>query len=229
MSKYTTELRFICEQQAGFDESQGGANVEAVIAVSRTKIFNFDYPYYNEEQKSRWERLFLLYYYTQEICEETLGLWKIRLKARLNKVMPRYIQLYALEDKSKEIDFFRDVDYTKEHTGTNDETGANNLVANTNFDGEDWNMYSDTPQGSLSGVSDERYLTNATHATNSGGTGSEQSVTSENHKDTNFSERVYGKYPGKSYSEIMAEYQKAVYNIDEQLLKEFSDLFMWLW
>jgi stage V sporulation protein AD len=43
MSKYTTEVRFICEKYAGLEESEGYNEVADIIANSRSKVFDFDY------------------------------------------------------------------------------------------------------------------------------------------------------------------------------------------
>lgn len=39
MSRYTTEVRYICESLAGLDKSVGYSNVNEVIEKSRNKIF----------------------------------------------------------------------------------------------------------------------------------------------------------------------------------------------
>ena len=49
MSKYTTELRFICETEAGLSESVGYNGVAEVISKSRPKVFSFDYYINNDE------------------------------------------------------------------------------------------------------------------------------------------------------------------------------------
>ena len=51
MSKYTTELRYICEHESGLEESKGYNDVEEIIENARTKIFNFSYPIYDESYK----------------------------------------------------------------------------------------------------------------------------------------------------------------------------------
>ena len=35
MSKYTTELRYICESLSGLDESKGYSDIDTIIANSR--------------------------------------------------------------------------------------------------------------------------------------------------------------------------------------------------
>ena len=51
MSKYTTEVRFICETFSGLDESKGCFNINEIIEQSRSKIFNFDYPIFDEKYR----------------------------------------------------------------------------------------------------------------------------------------------------------------------------------
>lgn len=195
MSKYTSELRFICESLSGLDESKGFYDVGSIIKNSQAKIFNFEYPYYTEETKNLFEVNFLRCYYTREICEETFGLWQLRLQNKLNLIMPYYIELYkTLELKYNPL-FDIDVTtvYTKDNSGTNSKTDnttakTDNVVKttsqNTTTDSTTRNTtnsqnatdnstitstvakknkdrYSDTPQGSLSNLEDNTYLTNA--------------------------------------------------------------------
>lgn len=110
MSKYTTELRFICEQYAGLSESVGYPNVKDVIEQSRTKIFDFDFPIFDEEYRAVLETKIIKHYYMYEIGFETVSLFKYFLDTRLNEIMPYYNQLY----KSELIKFdpMCDFDYT---------------------------------------------------------------------------------------------------------------------
>ena len=101
MSKYTTELRFICETSAGLTDSEGYTNAKDIIEKSRTKIFDFDYPIFDENYRSVLETKIIKHYYTREIAAETVGLWKFWLNERMNRIMPYYNQLY----KSELLDF----------------------------------------------------------------------------------------------------------------------------
>ena len=49
MSKYTTEVRFICETFAGYDESKGYESVKDIIEKARPKIFDFEYDLFDQE------------------------------------------------------------------------------------------------------------------------------------------------------------------------------------
>ena len=97
MSKYTTELRFICETSAGLTDSEGYTSTRDIIEKSRAKIFDFDYPIFDEKYRSVLETKIIKHYYTREIAAETVGLWKLWLDERMNNIMPYYNQLYKSE------------------------------------------------------------------------------------------------------------------------------------
>lgn len=191
MSKYTTEVRFICETAAGYTESVGYDLVEQTIQKAIPKVFNFDFPMFDESYRNVLCTKILKHYYTREICEETVGLWKLRLNTRLNEIMPYYNQLY----KSELLEFnpFYDVDITTKNDGnktentsvsendTEDKSGSGDSSRESNDNSTTKNtatnaftnnstttnkdtqkdLYSDTPQGSLKNVENETYLTNA--------------------------------------------------------------------
>ena len=144
MSKYTTEVRYICEHFSGLSESAGYNDVEQVIKNCLTKIFDFNFPIFDESYRQVLETKILRHYYTREIGLETVGLWKLKLNTKLNEIMPFYNQLY----KSELIEFnpLYDVELTRERkiegTGTKDtengesrdgENHANTSQSNTNM------------------------------------------------------------------------------------------------
>ena len=97
MSKYTTELRFVCESLCGYTESQGLSKVEEIIAKSAPLIFDFDYPIFDDDYKIPLEKKIIRHFYLREIGFETLGLWKLKLNDKLNEIMPYFNQLYESE------------------------------------------------------------------------------------------------------------------------------------
>lgn len=113
MSKYTTEVRFICEQAIGLTESAGYSSIKNVLSQAAPKVFDFEFPIFDEAYRLPLETKILRHFYTREICEETVGLWKLRLEDRMNTIMPYYNQLY----KSELLEFnpLYDVDITRDH------------------------------------------------------------------------------------------------------------------
>lgn len=114
MSKYTTEVRYICEHFSGLTESVGYNDVEQVIKNCLPKVFDFNFPIFDESYRTVLETKILRHYYTREIGLETVGLWKLKLNTKLNEIMPFYNQLY----KSELIEFnpLYDVELTRERT-----------------------------------------------------------------------------------------------------------------
>ena len=189
MSKYTTEVRFICENFSGLDESVGYSSVANVIANSRAKVFDFSYPIFDEKYREILETKILKHFYTREICCETVGLWKHFLGVRMNEIMPYYNKLYNSEliEFNPMYDIDLTTDHNKELNGTRNENGQFSETGNSetdkntneNIDGntnstttladneknDHWDLYQDTPQGGVDGVRQENYLTNVRHIT----------------------------------------------------------------
>lgn len=188
MSRYTTEVRYICETAAGLDASVGYSDIEQVIKDSLPKVFDFNFPIFDEAYRTVLETKILRHYYTREIGLETVGLWKLKLCTKLNEIMPLYNQFY----KSELIKFnpMYDVDLTRQRkvdvTGTRDTTtrndtdvdvtGDSNSITNVTLHNETSStddgtstdigsgkrLHSDTPQGAISDLEAGKYLTDAT-------------------------------------------------------------------
>lgn len=128
MSKYTSLLRYICENKSGMTESQiANATIDQIIDAAKANIFDFDFPVHNETFRPVLEHEILFHFYMQEIGAETYGLFKYYLARKLREIMPYYAQLYA----SAELEFnpLHDVDYSKTHEGT--AAGGKNTQSNT--------------------------------------------------------------------------------------------------
>ena len=287
MSKYTTEVRFLCESLTGHQDSVGFNDVDTVINDAIPIIFSFNFPIFDEEYRNVLCTKILRHYYTREIGSETYGLWKLRLQTKLNEIMPYYNKLY--ETELLKFDPLRDVDMQTTHVGTktgtrtdvtnaedNNERNASNIIGDTrNSEGEDTNvssttaqggststnrdLYSDTPQGALTGVENENYLTNArkitgvdssSSASDSSGAGTykntstgtrEETITGNDNRKTSsvsagktnntedYVMHVFGKTAGVTYSKMLKEFRDNLLNIDMNVIRDLADLFMLIW
>ncbi|WP_289147658.1 hypothetical protein [uncultured Megamonas sp.] len=221
MSKYTTEVRFICESKSGLENSSGADNVDEVIAGAWNKIFTSKAPFFDESYRSVLCQKILKHYYLREICCETVGIWKLWMNERLETIMPYYNQLYESElikfeplndvnltrkhdrtvdgteerngETSDTANGTREITYngtknttnngTREVTGTNDtkETVTSDTTTSTESNETKRDLYSDTPQGAITGLENENYLTNARKITdNVTSSGSEDTGTTRN-------------------------------------------------
>lgn len=190
MSKYTTEVRFICESYAGLSESVGLSKTSEIIEKARPLIFDFDYPIFDEEYRKTLESKILKHYYTMEIGFEVVGLWKLYLDEKLNLIMPYYNQLYEsalikiepLINIKNETTHNETANENNSQQNTSNDTTTENETINqtvtdtknsnsaengtntgtTNSENDNWTLSSDTPQGGLEGIKSMEYLTNAT-------------------------------------------------------------------
>lgn len=248
MSKYTTEVRYICEYEAGYNESVGVDEVENVLENSWNKIFTGEVIFFDEGYRKLLCKKILRHYYLREIGSETVGIWKLWMNTKLAEIMPYYNKLYESEllkfnplyntdlarthnrkeNTVSETDTKTDSltkDSEKTGTVTNDEsnTHTTNLETGTFTDSKtgkitdagttsntetssgsntDKNRYSDTPQGSLTNIENNSYLTNATiddktfseSKTGSGTSGNTRNITENNTNTANRTNTTDTKY-----------------------------------
>lgn len=247
MSKYTTQVRYICEQYAGLDESVGFDDIDSVLDNSVDKVFSFDFPIFDESYREVLERKILMHYYTREIGFETVGLWKLKLCSKLNEIMPYYNKLY----NSELIEFnpMYDVDLTRSHQRINTDKTDGTSESSSSSEGEysnsgsnentGWNLFQDTPQNTLQDVDEMNYLSNATKTTDSGESSSEGSNSNSTSGSSEFennykgiedySEKVLGSSGGMNYSDRLKKFRETFLNIDMKVINDLSDLFMYLW
>ena len=125
MSKYTTEVRFICEKFADLDESKGFSKVDDIVEKARHSIFE-KYPIFDESYRSILETKILKHFYTREIGFETVGLWLLKLNQKMNEIMPFYNQFY----ESQKLTFNPLVNVsTSQASSRNDSTSSNAQTA----------------------------------------------------------------------------------------------------
>lgn len=253
MSKYTTEVRFICENSADLSESESADNVDSILDKCWNKVFNFDFPIFDENYRQVLCRKILKHYYTREIAHETVGRWKLALNAKLNEIMPYYNQLY----KSELLEFnpFYDVDLTRsrEGSGTSNKTSNNtetnsgtskNVSSGSGTSNTDTlNRFSDTPQNSMDtqGIADSVPLTTVTKVNEDNTTTNESTDTltrndsktgngTENINNTDkYIETVKGKQGTENYSSLLKKFRETFLNIDMMIIEDCSDCFFTLW
>ena len=227
MSKYTTEVRFICESKSGLEVSGGSGDVDNIIANSWNKIFTSKAPFFDEEYRSVLCQKILKHYYLREICCETVGIWTLWMNTRLEEIMPYYNQLY--ESAKIEFNPMHDVDLTREHKRTENEKTDGNLTSTNNSTNNSKELYSDTPQGSITNLENSAYLTNATITENETNSNSDSTTTNNVNTIEDYIETITGKQGTESFSSLLNKFRETFLNIDMQVIDEFSDLFFGLW
>lgn len=281
MSKYTSEVRFICESLTGHEESSGYDGIDEIIEQAIPLIFSFDFPIFDENYREVLCTKILRHYYTREIGLETYGLWKLKLQTKLNEIMPYYNKLY--ESELLKFNPLYDVNMTTVNSGsktgestnignnenkrtsnrqdklsavqtdedsrTNTLTGSNTEESDSLTAGNNVNrdMYSDTPQGALTGVESGNYLTNArkvTGETNASEVGKRSGTSNSTESSSGRNSSVNTKEESGSGSETNTGFTQTVdksKNTEDyvmqvmgktggvsyaKLLKEFRDTFL---
>ena len=272
MSAITMTLGYVCEGLVGRAEPAGYTNiVNTVIPSAIPLLFDFNFPVFDEQYRNVLLTKIIKHYYTREIGEETLGLFKLRLDTRLNEIMPYYNKMYEAE--TYKFNPIYDVDLTRQHkankTGTQKLDGkvmtkedGQTITAVDNTTKSDGNVnqtvtrsgtdkYSETPQGGLTGLANDEYLSNARmtadNDTTTAKTGdtttlngktdtttdNTANVTTNNNTTINniedYIETVTGKQGTQSYASMIMEYRESLINIDMMIINDLSDLFLGIW
>jgi hypothetical protein len=286
MAKYTTQLRSICEslvkwaKDTGY-EPEGYGDTAEIIEGARTLIFSFDYPIFDVSYKSTLENKIIEHFYFREICCETYGLWKFMLQRKMREIMPYYNQLYksaliefnpmyntervvkkdSVENRDRVNADVRDnVGFSESESKMHDHSISVNEVKTddtTDTSHSNWEAFSDTPQGGLTGIANNQYLTNATHTWSDTpehrvvdrtvhsedeytedktekGESKVQNSSQGSEKEVytgngQYLEYVMGKEGTESYSEMLLKYRKTFLNIDMMVIGELEKLFFGLW
>lgn len=209
MSKYTITVKDLVRDYS-VSVDNGLTDIDTKLDKAREYIFDFNYPVIDEATKKRIEIAILKHYYMREIAFESVGIWKIKLNDRLNLIMPRYNALYNKQDLSLSP-------YVNGYLKESGETTGN---SSTDVNNEDWQTTSDTPQGILTDLKEGKYSSMAVYTENNDNT---NNINSSNY------ERMQESLNGVTYAEAFRNYFDNIISIDEELVNEFSDLFMVIW
>lgn len=207
MSKYTMMIKDIVNDYSKNIES---SKIDDKLDEARKYIFDFNYPIIDESTKKRIEIAILKHYYFREIAFETVGIFKIKLNDRLNLIMSRYNALYEKQDLTLSP-------YINSYLS---ESGNSNGTSNTDTKNDDWQTTSDTPSGILQDLKEGKYSSMAVYTDNTDNTNSSNA--------SDYTRNVES-LNGITYAEAFRNYFDNIISIDEELVNEFSDLFMVIW
>lgn len=226
MSRYTTELRYICSQVTGLESVPYGPCINAALP----KIFDFDFPIFNEVYRTVLETKILKHFYMREIGVETYGLWKLYLDETLNRIMPYYNKMY--EVAARDVDFLvtEAITTTSKQDKVENASGLGKANSSGSNKGDTTDTVSDTPQGSIQNLRDGKYLSTATISDSNNTTTTQATTenTTTNNTTNNTTDFVNG-YRGYAPGDLIKKYYDALVNVDQLVLDELENLFMQLW
>lgn len=94
MASYTMPLRDYIEM---WSQDNDNLSTRERIEIGRKKLFDFDYPIFDEKYRKEFETKFIRNFYMKEIGFETEELFKFRLENWLTINMPYFNNLYISE------------------------------------------------------------------------------------------------------------------------------------
>ena len=243
MSKYTTLLRWIVEQEQ--------TNVPYSSSVRYTnatykKLGLDSYPIFKESYRKQLNDKIIDHFYFREIGFETAALFAWYMRRTMNEIMPYYNELYTVEaqiddpltdyDKSWKESWDADV----KDTGT----VGNVSKSTTNVDAEgtthNRNVFQDTPMSLLDNSSSPtvQHLDYATSVTYDDGSSTDSSDTINNANSTKTMNtnrndagwRVHDeKGRNTSQIELFEKLKDKYMNLDMEIINHLEDLFMGVW
>ena len=219
--QYTISVRWIVES---YSQETPDITTDQKIAIALPKIFNFDFPIYDESYRSTFEDKLIRHFYFHEINITSIGRWKFMLREKLNLIMPVYNKMYeAVEIKYDPlIDTQMHETYTRNNNLTSDSSMNGNVTQKDTSNNSQ--VYSDLPQTTLHGGD---YATNSTQnegTANSTQNASQTANATSNNKETY--EHDNTGFSSRSQQALLMEYYESLRNVDEMVFNELRELFM---
>lgn len=194
------------------------------IVNSNIEIFDFEYPLFNEEYKTRFEELFIDYFRFDEIGYETIGQFKHFLKVKLNLVMPYYNKIYETQKMEQRI--LDNYDVTEEIEKIGSEGNKKYISSNGNREGTTKNLYKDTPKTRID-INDFDIVNSISKdiiSENGKATGQEESNTTNNER---IIRTMKGNIGVQTDSDAIIKYWSSLRKVTLELFEnELSSLFM---
>lgn len=220
MSKYTSQLRWIVEQENILHPFEPTEFQRYSDYVYR-KLGLDKYPIFDEDYRRSLNDKIIDHYYVREIGSETAGLFALFVRRTMNEEMPYFNQLY--ESTLLKFDPLDEVDMVYTDEGENTSTGS---ASGTNK-AKNRNVFMDTPMSMLdtnpSAVENLEYATNVTY----------DDAGNDSRTDSESAGRYTGKRTEKGHRTrapyLLKEWRETFLNIDMMVLDSLEDCFFKLW
>lgn len=191
---------------------------------SGIKIFDFDYPMFKEEYKPTFEKLFIDYFYFDEIGLETPALFKHRLKTKLNLIMPYYNKLYMSQDLEQRILDNYDVTEIIKRSVKGD--SSRELVGSMTSSSTTKNLFKNAPKTKI----DVDKFDVVSSLSKDEGRGTSSNNTNEKNKTTNneeFTRTMKGNIGVQTDADAIVKYWTSLRNVTIEIFEnELNQLFM---
>lgn len=218
MSIYTNSFQDIMHK---FDHNGSNLTYEQKIVKLCEYIFDFNYDYKNDLTfKAFFEPYFIEHFFNEEFAFESIDYFKVKLKNRMQEVLPFYIPLY-------QTFYINTIDLTlieKEESsekGGNDESGKTN--SNSTSTNNSLDVSSDLPANAISvnNINDIKYASDGKRGSN---TSTNESNTINTHN--NIYTRDITRKRTNNGLDNATRYSSEFLNLCSDMINKFNDLFL---
>lgn len=231
MSKYTTQIRWIVENEQG--DVPYSAD-ERYLERTYKKLGLSEYPIFDEDYRRLLNDKIIDHFYFREIGFETVAQFAWYLRRTMNEIMPYYNEMYVTQMQITDplTDYDRSYkeswDRHYKDSGTIEDASTNEHASHSR------NVFQDTPMSLLSNagspsVENLDYATNVTYD-DANGTGKADNTRTLDTDKYDYGWKVHDDL-GRNHSQayLMKEYRDVFINIDMEVIEELENLFMGLW
>lgn len=189
--------------------------LKKVIEYTDGHIGLDDYPIFDEAYRPGLNKKIIDHFWNREIGVETIDMFLLVMKRKMNEVMPIYNQFY--KSQLLVIDPLITFDTTTSTTNESTSTATNESTANSKARA----VSSDTPQTQLSGNEDyaSGITDNVGESVNTGEATNIDSSTGD----------VNTRGFSGAMSDLLLRYRETFLNIDMQVISELDECFMSVW
>lgn len=233
MSKYTVELREICEtfSREEVESYFTDYNLEDYLTAQEIQVI---------KERGTWSkenlaRKIVDHYYMREIGLETVGLFIQKAKVAMQEIMEEKLPL--IYSAAIKYDPLVNVDYTEDYTSTGSSasstTDSSSSQNNSGTKDSGLNVQSDTPQGQISkdnilaGAYASSTSANENESTSQNTTNSSGLTDNESSNKQDYTKHVKGNSGISATAQKMVQqYRENIIMIDRDIIKDLSSLFM---
>lgn len=197
------------------------------IIENDINIFDFDYPFYNEERRKQFEQHFIEHFYFDEIGQETVARFKHRLKIKLNLIMPYWNKIFLADELEQRILDNYDVTETYEKEVIDNTTQTSNGTVTSTNENTSKNLESDTPV-TKTDLDNIDYFSNITKdiAKGKNDTTSNNTNNVQNTNKENWIRKIQGNYGVQTDANAIIQYWDSLRKIEQEIFNELNVLFM---
>lgn len=227
MPSFTLPLKEVISLTGGTTTIGTAGLTEGISVLTGGNIGLQYYPIFDEAHRPVLTGKIIDHYWNREIGLESIPMFQLAMRRRMNEIMPYFNKLYL----SEQIPYtaLNTVDLQTESNSTTHDTRVNHATNATTSDNTTTGrtVNSETPQTMLQGNAD--YATSATDATgDANSTASATNDATDTGDATGTGEVTVTGYQGVA-SELVMRYRDSLLNIDMEVINALEDLFMLVW